>query len=207
VETAVTGADLTPELIWAGYTQGYFPMTVHGNDVEWLQPYDRALFPLSGVHVSHSLRKTIRRGTYEVRFDTAFEDVVRSCMRPGENWLSEDFIRVYTEVHRQAWAHSCEAWKGGQLVGGAYGVAIGACFCAESMFHTARDASKVALWAMVEKCRELGFVLFDAQILNPHLTSLGAYEVPHDDYMILLKRALAQTTDWSLQGPPSAKRG
>ena len=191
------GSELTPEMIWAGYSQGYFPMTIEGDDVEWLRPHDRALFPMTGIHVSYSLKKKIRQGRYEVRFDTAFEEVIRSCMRPGDNWISEEFVRVYTQVHNQGWAHSCETWRDGRLVGGVYGVAIGGCFCAESMFHIETDASKVALWALVEECRALGFTLFDAQIMNPHLASLGAYEVSHEDYMVLLKRAITQTTDWS----------
>ena len=203
----MTGADLTPEMIWAGYSQGYFPMTVYANEVEWLCPHERALLPLAGVRVSHSLKKKIRQQRLEVRFDTSFEKVMRSCMRPGENWISEDFVRVYTQLHSQGWAHCVECWTDQGLVGGVYGVAIGSCFCAESMFHSATDASKVALWALVEKCRALGFTLFDAQIMNPHLASLGAYQVPHDEYIALLKRALTETTEWSLPGPPSLARG
>ena len=192
------GSDLTPEMIWAGYTQGYFPMTMEGEEVEWLRPYDRALFPITGIHVSKSLRKKIKQGKFEVRFDTAFQQVIESCVRTDDdNWISPEFVRVYTQIHHLGWAHSCETWKDGQLVGGVYGLALGSCFCAESMFHRETDAGKVALWALVEKCRELGFILFDAQIMNPHLASLGAYEVPHDEFMVLFKRALAQTTDWS----------
>lgn len=191
------GADLTPEMLWAGYTQGYFPMTVEGDVVEWFYPDRRALLPIEGIRVSKSLKKTIRLGRFEVTFDKAFEQVMRSCFRPEDNWLSEDFVRVYGEAHEQGWAHSYEAWNGPDLVGGVYGLAIGGCFCAESMFHRQTDAGKVALWALVEKCRNLGFTLFDAQIMNPHLASLGAYEVPHEDYLVLLKRAIARSTDWS----------
>ena len=203
---AVNGADLTPEMVWAGYSEGYFPMTVYANEVEWLYPRRRTLFPIAGLHVSKSLKKTLRQGRYEVRFDTAFQQVMERCVRPDENWISEDFVRVYTQIHDQGWAHSAEAWEGGELVGGVYGVAIGACFCAESMFYVRTDASKVALCALLDKCRELGFIAVDAQIMSPHLASLGAYDVPHEEYMAILKAALARTTPWSLPGPPKAAR-
>jgi len=142
-----------------------------------------------------------RKGTnyiFSVSFDQAFEDVMRACLRPGDNWISEDFIRVYTQIHIEGWGHSVEVWQAGNLVGGLYGVAIGSCFCAESMFHCAANASKVALWAMVHKCRSLGFTIFDAQVMNPHLESLGAYPVPHSEYMEMLGRALEKSTDWSI---------
>ncbi|HXH60118.1 MAG TPA: leucyl/phenylalanyl-tRNA--protein transferase [Fimbriimonadaceae bacterium] len=197
----MTGADLTPELIWAGYCQGYFPMTVYENEIEWLAPRRRALIPIEGIHVSHSLRKVMRKGTFEVTFDKCFTDVIRACIRPSDNWLSEDFVRAYSEVHEQGWAHSCEAWLDGELAGGVYGVAVGSCFCAESMFHRATDASKIALHALVEKCGTLDFTVFDVQIMNPHLKSLGAYEVGHQRYLNMLKDALARTTVWSQRAP------
>lgn len=191
------GDDLTPWLIRYAYESGAFPMGDDDGTVRWYQPYVRALFPMSGIHVSHSLRKTIARGTFEIRFDTAFEQVMRSCLRPEENWITEDIIRVYTEIHHQGWGHCSECWHEGRLVGGVYGIAIGTCFCAESMFHRETNASKVALWALVERCRDLGFTIFDAQIMNPHLASLGAYEISHRKYMRKLKEALMETTPWS----------
>lgn len=191
------GSDLTPWLIRYGYERGAFPMTTQGDEVGWFQPRNRAIFPISGIHVSRTLARTIRRGTFEIRFDTSFEQVIRSCLRPEDNWISEDFIRVYTQIFHEGWGHCAEAWHKGQLVGGVYGIALGACFCAESMFHRMDDASKVALWALIEKCRELGFTLFDAQVMNPHLASLGAVEVSHAHYMGLLSQALKHTTPWS----------
>jgi leucyl/phenylalanyl-tRNA--protein transferase len=191
------GNELTPWLIRYGYAHGAFPMTMHGGEVEWFQPRRRALFPIEGIRVSRSLRKTLRKGGFEVRFDTAFEQVIRSCFRPEDNWLSEDFVRVYCEIHSQGWAHSCECWLADRLVGGVYGLALGSCFCAESMFHRETDASKIALWAMVDRCRELGFTIFDAQIMNPHLKSLGAFEVTHAQYLHMLSNALLRTTPWS----------
>jgi leucyl/phenylalanyl-tRNA--protein transferase len=191
------GEELTPWLIRYAYEQGVFPMTVESGDVEWFQPYRRALFPISGMHVSHSLRKVIRRGVFEISFDTDFRGVMSSCLRPDENWISEEFVRAYGEVHDQGWGHSVECRRDGRLVGGAYGVVVGSCFSAESMFHREPNASKVALWALIEKCRELGFTVFDAQVMNPHLRSLGAYEVPHDEYLRLLDKAARRTTAWS----------
>jgi leucyl/phenylalanyl-tRNA--protein transferase len=193
----MSGTELTPWLIRYAYSQGAFPMTMEDGRVEWFQPYNRCLFPITGIHVSRSLAKTIRKGTFEIRFDTAFEAAMRHCLRPDENWISEDFIRVYTEIHLQGWGHCAECWQDGRLVGGVYGIALGSCFCAESMFHRETDASKVALWAMVERCRELGFTIFDAQIMNPHLASLGAYEIPNRKYMRMLEEALTRSTPWA----------
>lgn len=188
---------LTPEMIRYAYERGYFPMTTDGGKIEWFSVRRRCLFPLTGVHVSRSLAKTIRRRVFEVRFDTAFEDVMYGCLRPGDNWISAPFFTAYGQAFREGWAHCAECWSDGELVGGVYGVVVGGCFCAESMFHRRTDASKVALWALVEKCRELGFVLFDAQIMNPHLASLGAYEVSAREYASLLQSALQVSTAWS----------
>jgi leucyl/phenylalanyl-tRNA--protein transferase len=191
------GEGLTPWLLRYGYQQGAFPMTMEDGEVEWFQPYQRALFPIEGIHRSRSLEKVIRRGDFDITFDHSFEDVMRGCFRPeGENWLTEHFVRAYGEAHREGWAHSCEVWREGRLVGGIYGLALGACFSAESMFHRETNASKIALGAMVDHCRSLGFTIFDAQIMNPHLGSLGAYEVPHQIYMDMLATALTQDTPW-----------
>ena len=189
---------ITPWVIRYGYEQGAFPMTLEDGEVGWFRPRRRCLFPIEGIHVSRSLERTIRKGAYEVRFDTEFEAVMRGCLRPEGNWISEEFIRVYTQIHREGWAHCAETWCDGELVGGTYGIALGGCFCAESMFHRATNASKVALAAMVDRCRELGFTLFDAQIMNPHLASLGAYEIGEREYARKLRDALRLTTPWSV---------
>jgi len=189
--------ELTPWLIRYAYEEGAFPMAMDDGEVEWFQPRRRALFPIKGIHVSRSLRKVIDRDEFEIRFDTSFEEVMRSCLRPDGNWISEDFIRVYTLIHHEGWGHCAECWFEGELVGGIYGIALGSCFCAESMFHRKTNASKVALWALVEKCRESGFTIFDAQIMNPHLKSLGAFEVPHLEYIAMLHKSLATPTKWT----------
>lgn len=180
-------------------------MTVEEDLVEWFQPLKRALLPIEGIHLSRSMRRLVRSiqagtGPFTVTFDTNFESVMRSCLRPEGNWISEDFIRVYTQIHLEGWGHCVEVWEGEALVGGLYGIALGSCFCAESMFHRSTNASKVALWAMVERCRSLGFTIFDAQVMNPHLESLGAYPVPNRQYLALLERALRNETPWSRPG-------
>ncbi len=182
--------ELTPWLIRYAYEEGAFPMANEDGEIEWFQPHRRALFPIEGIHVSRSLQKVIDRQEFEIRFDTAFEQVMRSCLRPEGNWISEEIIRAYTMIHHEGWGHCAECWADGELVGGLYGIALGRCFCAESMFHRRTNASKVALWAMVERCREFGFTTFDAQIMNPHLRTLGAYEVSHAEYMAMLARAI-----------------
>ncbi len=192
------GTDLAPHLIRYAYQQGAFPMTMEDGSVEWFLPERRAVFPIEGMYVSSSLRKRLRQGVYEIRFDTAFREVIEGCVRPADNWISPDFVRVYTKIHEEGWGHSAEAWWNGVLVGGVYGVALGSCFCAESMFYRRTDASKVALWALLERCRALGFTLFDAQVINPHLTSLGAYEISQEAYLERLNAALRRSTPWSL---------
>ncbi len=188
---------LTPWLIRYGYEQGAFPMASDDGEIFWMAGRQRALFPIEGMHVSRSLAKSIRRQLFEVRFDTSFEQVMRCCLRPVDNWINEEIIQCYTEIHRLGWGHSCECWREGVLVGGVYGIALGGCFCAESMFHRETNASKIALWAMIEHCRELGFILFDAQVMNSHLHSLGAYPIGHREYIKLLKAALQVQTPWS----------
>lgn len=177
-------------------------MTMEDGTVEWFRPHRRALFPLAGIRISRSLRRTISRGDYEIRFDTSFETVMRGCLRPEGNWISEDFIRVYSAIFHQGWAHCSEAWREGELCGGVYGIALGSCFCAESMFHRRTDASKVALAALVNRCRDSGFTVFDAQIMNPHLASLGAFEVSNDEYQDLLSAALRRENNWKKEGTP-----
>lgn len=191
---------LTTRMIAVGYAQGIFPM---GNDlddtVDWFAAVSRCLLPITGIHLSRSMQKVIRKGGFDITFDRCFEEVMRCCRRPDGNWIIEPIIQVFKEVHLEGWGHSCEVWMDQELVGGVYGLAIGGCFCAESMFHRRTNASKLALWALVNHCREMGFTLFDAQIMNPHLQSLGAYEVSHDEYLKLLGAAQKVRTPWSLE--------
>lgn len=192
------GEELTPWLIDYAYRLGAFPMTMEDGSVSWFLPRVRAEFSIEeGPHVSKSMRRVLASGRFRVTFDHAFAEVMRGCLRPEDNWISEDFIRVYSQIHAEGWGHSCEVWRGDDLVGGLYGIALGSCFCAESMFHRETNASKVALISMIERCRELGFTLFDAQLMNPHLRSMGARSLMPDRYMERLTDALTRMTPWS----------
>lgn len=160
-------------------------------EILWYRPDPRAVFPLDGFHVSRSLAKTIRSGRFDVRFNTDFEGVMRGCADRSEGtWISEEFVEVYCALHKTGVAHSVETWRDGRMVGGAYGLAIGGAFMAESMFHYETDASKVALAALVGRLNERGYALLDTQYLNSHLVSLGAIEIPHRVYYDRLRRAL-----------------
>jgi leucyl/phenylalanyl-tRNA--protein transferase len=188
--------DVTTLHLREAILHGYFPMDMDG-EIGWYSTRRRALFPIEGIRVSRSLARTLERGDFEVRFDSAFEAVMRGCLRPQENWISEPLIGLYAEAFREGWAHCVEVWRGEELVGGSYGLAYGTTFGAESMFHRATDMSKVALWALIGRCRDLGFERFDAQIMNPHLASLGAFEVPNSRYLRWLHDGLRRTTPWS----------
>lgn len=192
------GRDLTTDMLRYGYLAGAFPMGDESEEIEWYSVPERALFPISGIHVSKSLQKTIRSGRFTWTFDQAFNRVMHGCLRPGDNWITPDIIRVFTEAHVEGWGHSVEVWSGEELVGGSYGLAIGGAFFAESMFHRQTDASKVALWALINECRSQGFEIFDAQVMNPHLESLGAFVVPEDEYEEMLERAVLKKTQWGL---------
>lgn len=190
--------DLTPWMMWRGYRMGCFPMGSEDSDeLLWYEVPRRALFPIQGIRVSKSLAKTLRKADFRVSFDESFGEVIRACQRPGENWITEPLARVYEYLHADGWAHSCEVWRGEELVGGVYGLAVGKIFSAESMFHRATDMSKVALHAMIHQCRALGFRVFDAQVMNPHLASLGAYEVSAQTYYDLLDEYANARTRWS----------
>jgi leucyl/phenylalanyl-tRNA--protein transferase len=182
---------LTPELLALAYAEGYFPMPdPETGKLLWFNPDPRAVIPLDGFHVSHSLKRRLHKGDFKVTFDTAFIDVMRACADREETWITEEFVEAYTALHRMGKAHSVEVWEGKELVGGAYGVSIGGAFFAESKFHRARDASKVALYYLVERLKMRGFVLLEVQFLTPHLATLGAIEIPAIEYEKKLRAAL-----------------
>lgn len=186
------GADLEPGTLLAAYRSGLFPMPLHrSGPMAWWSPDPRGILPLGHLRVSRSLRRSCRR--YETRIDSAFAEVVDACAsprRPG-GWISAEIKTAYTGLHRLGWAHSVEAWDDAGLAGGLYGVAIGGLFAGESMFHRRRDASKVALVALVELLRD-GEVrrLLDVQWTTDHLAALGAVDVPRTDYLERLGVAL-----------------
>jgi leucyl/phenylalanyl-tRNA--protein transferase len=158
----------------------------------WFSPVRRGVLPLSGLRVSHSLRKAVNR--FEVRADTAFDQVVAGCADPRRDggWIDARIQQAYGELHRLGWAHSVETWRDGELVGGLYGVAIGGLFAGESMFHRATDASKVALVGLVDRMRAGGGTLLDVQWRTDHLASLGVVEIPRADYLQRVRAAVAQ---------------
>jgi leucyl/phenylalanyl-tRNA--protein transferase len=179
------------ELVLRGYCAGMFPMADHAGRIRWFSPDPRCIFEYDKFRVSHTLRQTVRQGRFEIRTNTAFDDVIAACGRPGEaTWISPRIQRVYCELHRAGFAHSVEAWRGGALAGGLYGVAIGGAFFGESMFHHQRDASKVAMVALMERLQTRGFTLVDTQWSTPHLARLGAVEIPRDEYLRRLAAAI-----------------
>jgi leucyl/phenylalanyl-tRNA--protein transferase len=183
---------IDPELLLRAYSIGVFPMADARDaaEVYWVEPKRRAIIPVDGFRVSRSLRKTLRAGTFTVTRDTAFAEVVRLCAERDETWINADIEASYVELHRLGHAHSVECWQGGELVGGLYGVRLGAAFFGESMFSAARDASKVALAWLVARLKVGGFVLLDCQFMTDHLRSLGAVEIDQRDYLVELSAAL-----------------
>lgn len=188
-----TGADLSPGTLLAAYARGMFPMPTSesGDGMDWWCPERRGVLPLAKLRVSRSMRASAKR--YEIRVDTAFEQVVVRCgtVRDEGNWIDDAILAAYCELHRLGWAHSVETWLEGRLVGGLYGVALGGLFAGESMFHLERDASKVALMGLVDRLND-GHPdrLLDVQWWTPHLGSLGVIEVTRADYLARLTRAL-----------------
>ena len=185
------GGDLEPGTLLAAYRSALFPMPVDRRGrIGWWSPDPRAVIPVDSFHVSRSLRRSMRR--FEVSVDERFEDVMRGCADPRRphGWITDDFVRAYVRLHELGWAHSVEVWEEGALVGGVYGVSIGAFFAGESMFHHATDASKAALAHLVALLASQRGALFDVQWLTPHLASLGAVEIPRSEYLDLLRRAL-----------------
>jgi len=193
-EIVGVGADLEPGTLLAAYRGGLFPMRVgRGGPVAWWSPDPRGIVPLDTFHESRSLRRSRRR--FVVTVDTTFEEVMRACAEPGRphGWIDDDFVDAYAALHRLGWAHSVEAWtQEGALAGGVYGVAIGGLFAAESMFHRVTDAGKAALAALVQLLQDGDASLLDVQWTTPHLSSLGAVDVPRAKYLELLTDAVTR---------------
>ena len=216
---------LDPEMLLRAYALGVFPMSDHraARDVFWVEPEQRGVLPLNGFHLSRSLAKVLRAERFGITADRAFARVMAACAeaRPdrAETWINPTIIAAYRELALRGSAHSVECWQGGELVGGLYGVKLGAAFFGESMFSRARDASKCALAALVARLRVGGFRLLDTQFLTDHLASLGAVETPRARYKGLLSAALAASGDFAafdweaadrpattVSGPVSGKR-
>lgn len=185
---------LTPELLLRAYASGIFPMAERRDDpaVHWVDPKRRGVFPLQEFHISRSLAKRIRLQNYTIRTNAAFGQVVTACAGRDETWINATILDLYLGLHRAGHAHSLEVWEEGGLIGGVYGVTLGAAFFGESMFSRRTDASKVALAWLVHRLQAGGFVLFDTQFLTPHLASLGAVEISRADYHRRLQVALGK---------------
>jgi leucyl/phenylalanyl-tRNA--protein transferase len=197
------GGDLSPERLLAAYAEGIFPWFDDRSPILWWSPDPRLVLDPAHLHVSRSLRRTIRRGAYRVTADTAFEQVIRRCAerpRRGQSgtWITAGMAQAYLRLHRLGFAHSFEAWSGESLVGGLYGVSLGAAFFGESMFADRPDASKAALVRAVEWLSGRGVSLVDCQVRTDHLVSLGASEVPRAEFLARLRAALRAET---LRGP------
>ncbi|MCB1312018.1 MAG: leucyl/phenylalanyl-tRNA--protein transferase, partial [Sedimentitalea sp.] len=189
---------LTPQLLLHGYSIGIFPMAEHRDDAEifWVDPKRRGVLPLEGFHISRSLARRMRRGGYRITVDADFAGVVAGCADRAETWISDALRRHYLTLHAMGHAHSLEVWEGPVLIGGVYGVVLGAAFFGESMFSRRTDASKIALAHLVDRLNRAGFTLFDTQFLTDHLASLGGIEIPRAEYHRRLDAALSRQADF-----------
>ena len=187
------GGDLEPSTLIAAYRAGIFPWPYEDHELLWWSPDPRAILPPDGLHVSRSLTRLLRQGRFRVTLNAAFADVIAGCADREETWITPRLRAAYVRLHRLGWAHSVEVWAAdGTLAGGLYGVAVGALFSAESMFHRARDASKVALVGLVAHARRVGLTVLDVQVPSAHLTSLGACTIPRREYLARVKEAVTR---------------
>ena len=198
---------ITPEFLLQAYAMGVFPMaeTRDSDDIHWVDPRLRGVIPLDGFHLSRSLARSIRQGGFTITTDRDFAGVVTACADRPETWINDRIFKLYKALHSMDRAHSLEVWQGGLLVGGVYGVALGAAFFGESMFSRVTDGSKIALAYLVHRLRAGGFTLLDTQFLTSHLASLGAVEIPRAAYRAKLAAALKTAATFTPPGyhPPS----
>jgi len=196
---------LTPELLLSAYAQGWFPMAdPDSHEIHWYSPDPRAVFPLDSFHVPKTLARAIRQKKFTIRSDTAFHDVMAACAAPrrneSESWIDEQIIEAYACLHELGFAHSVEAWLGDTLVGGLYGVSLGAAFFGESMFSRpalgGTNASKICLVHLIAMMRRQGFRLLDTQFSNEHLMQFGVEEISRQSYLARLARAVREDCEW-----------
>tara|TARA_R110002020_G_scaffold95937_1_gene229909 strand:- start:30619 stop:31254 length:636 start_codon:yes stop_codon:yes gene_type:complete len=197
--------DLTPELLLHGYSVGIFPMSEGRDDPEifWVDPRRRGVMPLDGFHISRSLRRAMRRSDWTITTDRDFQGVLDGCADREDTWINSEIRALYTALHLRKQAHSLEVWEGDTLVGGVYGVVLGAAFFGESMFSRRTNASKVALACLVDRLRSGDFVLFDMQFITGHLASLGGIEISRAQYHTLLAVAKSRSASFDT-GPASS---
>lgn len=188
------GGDLSPERLVAAYSRGIFPWFSDDEPILWWSPSPRTLLSAEQFHVSRSMRRVLQQHPYRLSIDENFAAVIQACAAPrpnsGGTWITEDMQAAYIALHEHGYAHSCEVWDGEELVGGIYGVAVGGAFCAESMFSRRSNTSKLALWTLLQQLQRWDFRLFDCQLWNQHLDSLGAFEVERDEFMPQLSQAI-----------------
>ncbi|GAB4571163.1 MAG: leucyl/phenylalanyl-tRNA--protein transferase [Rhodothalassiaceae bacterium] len=195
-------AALTPELLLRAYAAGLFPMAddAQSQELFWVDPERRGILPLEAFHIPRRLARTVRTDPFEITIDRDFAEVIAACAAPArgrENtWINDDILSAYTALHEMGHAHSIACRLNGRLVGGLYGVSLGAAFFGESMFHRARDASKIALVHLVARLRAGGYQLLDTQFLTAHLAQFGAIEIRRERYRSLLRTALSQPADF-----------
>lgn len=201
--------ELTAKALLSGYALGIFPMAENrdSDELHWLDPRFRGIFPLDGFRVSRSLRRQIRRDAHEVRINTAFPEVVQNCAARNETWINTPLMRLYQALYDQGHAQSLEIWQDGALAGGVFGITLGGAFFGESMFSNRGGGSKIALVYLVDRLRQTGFSLFDTQFLTPHLASLGAIEIDRAAYREKLANALAQSADFRANKPLPSSQG
>ena len=190
------GGDLSPERLLSAYRQGIFPWYSENQPILWWSLDPRGIIPLEGFYAGSTLRKVLKQKIFEIRINTAFEDVMRACaVRPDgseSGWIMEEMISAYTKLHQLGFAYSVESWRNKKLVGGVYGIAIGGLFAAESMFYQESNASKAALAALVERMKERGFTLLDCQMVTEITKRMGAIEISRAEYLRKLEKALSQ---------------
>src|SRR3954469_25823034 len=190
-DVVAVSRSMNPALVLEAYRQGIFPWPVRQGLVPWASPDPRAVFPLDPRPWPRTVKRSFRP-EFSVTFDQAFGEVMRTCgVREDEGtWITPDILSTYDELHRFGWAHSVEVWKDGQLTGGLYGIAMGTLFAGESMFHRATGASKVAFASCADRLRERGFLIFDVQVLTPHLEMLGCVQIARDQYRARVAEAI-----------------
>lgn len=189
---------ITPELVLNAYAQGVFPMaeSADSSEVYWVDPEMRGIIPLDEFHLPRKLAKKIRQHPFDIRIDTAFPEVIAGCAASDahngrkETWINEEIISLYSDLFDKGFVHTIECWQGDKIVGGLYGISLAGIFCGESMFHTATDASKIALCYLVARLKKGGYHILDTQFITSHLAQFGAMEIPRQEYKKRLEKAM-----------------
>lgn len=191
-QVALDSLPFCPETVIKGYLNGFFPMADENGSICWKAPPEREVIPIDGFHVSKNLGRLVRQQRFEIRIDTAFDQVIRSCAEREETWITDQIIDVYRELHAMGVARSVEAWQNGELAGGLYGISIGKYFATESLFHNVRDAGKVAFMETFQLLQAQGFLLHDVQYKTKFLSQFGSQTMPGPDFRRQLMQAIVQ---------------